>query len=164
MHTQWPPLITAAAQPRWMVWRDRGLTVAMWALFALVCHNFLFFAADEVRVAVGQPPRREWDPLGQVDRLRPFLVVALTMVTFLLAAGVMSVRRMRRNLARPKPPPLAVAEEAAHQEATAEALAAWRDLRVAVVHLDAEGRMHAEPHTPEPEGARATDDARAVAD
>jgi signal transduction histidine kinase len=58
MHTQWPPLITAAAQPRWMVWRDRGLTVAMWALFALVCHNFLFFAADEVRVAVGHEGNR----------------------------------------------------------------------------------------------------------
>jgi hypothetical protein len=164
MHTQWPPLITAAAQPRWMVWRDRGLTVAMWALFALVCHNFLFFAADEVRVAVGRPPRREWDPLGQVERLRPFMVVALTMVTFLLAAGLVSVRRMRRNIARPKPPPLSLVEEAAHQGAGPDALAAWRGWRLAVVHLDPQGRMSAEAHAPQPEAARTAVDARAVAD
>jgi hypothetical protein len=164
MHTQWPPLITAAAQPRWMVWRDRGLTVAMWALFALVCHNFLFFAADEVRMAVGRPPRREWDPEMQVVRLEPFFLVALLLVLWLLGAGLVSIRRMKRNLARPMPPSLALDEEAANQDAAAEALAAWRGWRLAVVHLDPQGRMSAEAHAPQPEAARTAVDARAVAD
>jgi len=145
MHDEWPPLITAARQPRWMVWRDRGLTLLMWVLFVLVCHNFLRLALDEFRALTGRPRRGpELDFEDLWDPLRPFMVVAGVLVMWLLVAGVVSVRRVQRNLARPKPAPLGLAEEAADQGAAPADLAAWRGLRVAVVHLDEEGRMRAE--------------------
>ncbi len=144
MHDEWPPLITAARQPRWMVWRDRGLTLLMWVLFVLVCHNFIRLAFDEFRELTGRPRRGpEWDFEDMWDPLRPFLFVASVLVMWLLLAGIASVRRMQRNLARPKPAPLGLAEEAAEQGAAPDDLAAWRGLRVAVVHLDEQGRMRA---------------------
>jgi hypothetical protein len=145
MHHEWPPLITAARQPRWMVWRDRGLTLGMWVLFVIVCHNFIRLALDGLREILGRPRRGpEWDFDDMWDPLRPFLVVAVLLVTWLLSAGVVSVRRVQRNLARPKPAPLGVAEEAAELGAEEADLAAWRGLRVSVVHLDELGRMRAE--------------------
>jgi len=148
-HEVWPPLITAARQPRWMVWRDRGLTLFMWLLFVLVCHNFLRLAADGVREVSGRPRvGPEWDPEMLWEPLRPFLVVSGLLVTWLLLFGLVGIRRIARDRARPMPPPLDTGEEAARQGADGAALAAWRDWRIAVVHLDDHGRMHAEPGPP----------------
>jgi hypothetical protein len=142
----WPPLVTGARLPRAVVWRDVALTLLVWVLLALLCRNFLLLVADEFRVATGRDRvGPEFDLLALWQRLSGYVVVVGVLLGVLSFAGLATLRRLRRLRARPLPVPLPPAAEAARHGVALGDLEAWRALRVAVVHVDGQGRMRAEP-------------------
>lgn len=148
--TPWPPLITAASQPRWMVWRDVLLSLAMWLLLAVLCRNALMTTGAEILLAFGvidelPPPdfREHW------RRMQPYWITVGLLLGWLIIWGSVWVVRRRFTPPLPMPLPLDVGTEAARHGAEVEALLAWRRLPIAVVHV-VDGRMHAVPPEPGP--------------
>ncbi len=145
----WPPLITDARMPRRIVWRDRLLTLSMWGLM-------LFFARD-IPVIVGAATL-DW--LGRdhnlmdidvdiwVDELVPYVVASGVLGLWLLGWGLASLRRLRRARGMPQPPPLPIEADVERAGATQQQLEAWRDLRIAIVHLDQHGHIRVEDRRP----------------
>ena len=67
------------------------------------------------------------------------------LVGALALASLITLRLHRRGLLMPQPPPLPLAEQALRAGMDATALAAARNLRIAVVHIDSDGRHRVEP-------------------
>ncbi len=141
----WPPLVVAADVPRWVRWRDFLLTLVMWIVFAwMLEREFVVFSARLL----------EWGGFGDFDTdarwpeffelLRPFIRIAVVLIAALLVASALSIRRRRRSLLAPLPKPLEIAAEARHAGMTETDLSAARDLRIAVVHIEPDGRLRVE--------------------
>ncbi len=144
--TPWPPLITSAIQPRWMVWRDWLLTLSMWLLLALLCRHALLTLGAEIMLLLGLrdtlPPldfREHW------RRMQPYWAMVGLLLFWLLLWGSVWVLRRRLTKPAPMPQPLDTKTEALRHEAAPEALLAWRELPVAIVHVERGGCMRAEP-------------------
>jgi hypothetical protein len=152
--TPWPPLITAAAQPRWMVWRDRALTFGAWLLLALLCRNALITITGEVMLHLGlaedmpAPDFREhW------RRMQPYWTAVGLLLLWVGGWALVWVSRSLWTRPRPMPLPLDPVTEAARHGADPAALLAWREMPIAIVHV-AEGRMRAV--APEPKETKAS--------
>jgi hypothetical protein len=146
MIAPWPPLITHAAQPTWMVWRDRLLTVAMWLLLVGVCRNELTLLWSTVHdVLGGELAGRDarWDIPW--DRLKRLAAVIGVLVVWLGVWGAIALRHVSQVTREPVPLPIDPAAEAEQVAATPEAVQAWRMLPVAVVHTDESGRLRVTP-------------------
>ena len=145
----WPPLIVVANKPRWVVWRDFALTVAMWAIFAIMLETEfeLFFGRYLERLGLGDfDTEAQWALFFQ--RLAPYLWLIVMLLALLGASTVATLHRIRRFLKSAPPPPLAPAEEAAHGGMEEADLLAARRLRNAVVHVEAGGRRRVEARQP----------------
>lgn len=137
----WPPLITDAMRPRWMLWRDRILTVLVWILFlVLFIEQWLAFQA---RVEVHfSTPGAGWDsPMG------PFFAVVGIMLTWLVFTAVFTYRRATRARRRAPPPPLSMEAEAKHFGVTPAALTAARRQQIIAVAIAPDGGLRFEPPT-----------------
>jgi poly-beta-1,6-N-acetyl-D-glucosamine biosynthesis protein PgaD len=137
----WPPLIVAATKPTWVTVRDVALTVLMWVLFAIMLETefVLFFGHHLQRWGFG-----EFDTDGRwrefFDALRPYLRIAIALVALLIAAAFFTLRRISRARRLPAPEPLAIGDEARRVGMDEAELLAARELRIVVVHIDADGR------------------------
>ena len=103
----WPPLIVASTKPTWVTVRDVALTLLMWVLFAIMLETEfeLFFGHYLQRMGLGDfDSEGRWPEFFQA--LRPFVQVALVLVSLLLIAGLLTLRRVARGrrLAQPAPP------------------------------------------------------------
>jgi hypothetical protein len=151
--TPWPPLITAAAQPRWMVWRDRLLTLGAWLLLALLCRNALITISGEVMQSLGLAENVPAPDFHEhMRRMQPYWVAVGLLLLWVGTWAMVWVLRRRLTRPAPMPEPLDPPSEAARHGADPAALLAWRDMRIAIVHVN-EGRMHAV--APEPKQADA---------
>jgi poly-beta-1,6-N-acetyl-D-glucosamine biosynthesis protein PgaD len=142
----WPPLIVADSKPTWVKVRDVVLTLAMWVLFAIMLETEfeLFFGHYLKRLGLGDfDSEANW--LKFFNALRPFLLTALVLVALLFVAALLTLRRVARSRRLPPPTPLTIGEQAGGIGMEDPALAAARELRVAVVHIDADGRYRIEP-------------------
>ena len=136
----WPPLIVATQEPRWIRWRDSLLTLAMWILFALMLNA-------EFELAFGHYFERwglgdfDTDPNWPeyVERLRPFARVGIVLIATLAVASIATLLRRRRTLLLSPPPPLDIGDEARRVGMTEADLAAAREQRLVVVHIDNDG-------------------------
>ena len=143
----WPPLIVAGTKPTWVKVRDVALTLFMWVLFAIMLETEfeLFFGRYLERMGLG-----DFDTAGRwgefFEALRPFVQVALVLVSLLLIAGLLTLRRVARGRVLPQPAPLAASDEARRVGMGEAELIAARELRAVVVHIDADGRYRVEPH------------------
>ena len=144
--TPWPPLITAASQPAWMLWRDRLLSFSRWVGLAILCRNVLLLAGEEGLFFFGIVDQRPAPDFREhLRRMLPFWMTIGGLLLWLLAWGAVWVLSRKLTPLRPMPAPLEPAAEGRRHGATAEALLAWRELPVAIVHVEAGGRMRAEP-------------------
>jgi hypothetical protein len=134
----WPPLIVAGHVPRMVRWRDLLLTWILWLCFALLL-------GIEFELVVGGSLGfldTDW-PLF-LERLKPFFLTAALLAGLLVISGVRTLRRRERSLLLPQPAPLETADQARRAGIDAAVLIAARDLRIAVVHIDADGRHRIE--------------------
>ncbi|WP_395021554.1 poly-beta-1,6-N-acetyl-D-glucosamine biosynthesis protein PgaD [Dongia sp.] len=141
MKRAWPPLITDAARPRWMLWRDRILTILVWILFlALFIQQWrLFQARVEAWLAT---PGAEWNFM-----LGPFFAVVGIMVAWLLLTAILTYSRAMRARRQAQPPPLSLEAEAAHFGVTPEALTAARQKQIIAVAIEPDGSFRFEDPT-----------------
>jgi endonuclease/exonuclease/phosphatase family metal-dependent hydrolase len=119
----------------------------MWLLFAIMLETEfeLFFGHYLQRLGWGDfNSEGRWPEFFQA--LRPFVQVALVLVSLLLAAGLLTLRRVARGRTLPQPAPLTAGDEARRVGMDEAELIAARELRVVVVHIDADGRYRVEPH------------------
>ncbi len=133
--TTWPPLITDAARPHWILWRDRVLTLLVWLLFAALFIEQSIAFAERISLYRADP-HGDWDFL-----LRPFFITAGILVLWLVLSGMGTYRRALRHRQKPPPPPLALAEEAAHLGVTSDELLAARQEQVIAVTISPDGRF-----------------------
>ena len=143
---EWPPLIVAGTIPRWVKVRDVALTLLMWALFAIMLETQfeLYFGHYLQRWGFGGfDTEARWDKF--FADLRPFLDTAYVLLGILIAASFFTLRRIARARLLPEPRPLPIGDEARRVGMAEEDLAAARNLRIAVVHIDREGRHRVEP-------------------
>jgi hypothetical protein len=141
----WPPIIVADYTPRFIRWRDFLLTLLMWIIFAIMLETefALFFGHFLVRVGIYDfYTKPDWPEF--LTRMVPFLGAIATLVLMLVVASVSTSRRRRSSLLLPTPAPLAVAEECRRAGMDETALASARTLRIAVVHIDADGKHRVE--------------------
>jgi hypothetical protein len=118
----WPPLITEGPLSRWVYARDILLTALIWFFFVLLMVGEIERLVAPGLDRLGIPVRG----IGYADltgnwgyflyALAPFLAIALFLVTVLASFAVYTVRRRRRALRGPRPPPLRLGVEARHAE------------------------------------------------
>lgn len=132
----WPPLIHAEL-PVWMKWRDAVLTLMMWGLFAWLLQRQLRLVSRTVH---GRS-----DPVDFLTLLAPYVGLAVVLIGILAVAAALTERRRHRALTLRPPAPLALADEARRAGMDEAALAAARDMRIAVVHVDGGGRYRIVP-------------------
>jgi hypothetical protein len=145
----WPPLISAAHAPRWIRWRDALLTSLMWLLFAAMLETEfeLFFGEHLKRLGFGDfHTEPNWPAF--FERLTPFLRTAAVLVLLLAVAGLMSLRLYRRSFLFPQPAPLEATTQARRAGMDEAALIDARELTIAVVHVDADGKHRVEALAP----------------
>jgi hypothetical protein len=150
----WPPLIVASEKPRWVYWRDFALTIAMWAIFAIMLESEfeLFFGRYLARLGLGDfDTNANWPTFFL--RLEPYIWLIIVLVALLAASTVATLRRIRRSLILDPPPPLQPAEEAARAGMDAAALLEARDMRNAVVHVERDGTHRVEARGERPASA-----------
>jgi hypothetical protein len=135
MKSDWPPLITDAARPRWIIRRDRILTMLVWTLFLVLFIEqcMAFHARIETYVS---DPAAEWEFL-----LGPFFAVVALMLVSLGASAIGTYRRALRARNRPEPPPLPLEAEAVHLGVTPDGLAAARLHQIVAVAIEPGGRF-----------------------
>lgn len=143
----WPPLIVASTKPTFVKVRDTALTLLMWLLFAILLETEfeMFFGHYLQRLGLG-----DFDSEGRwlefFQALRPFIQVALVLVSLLLVAGLLTLRRVARGRKLPQPAPLTAGDEARRVGMDEAELIAARELGVVVVHIDGDGKYRVEPH------------------
>ena len=151
-HENWPPLIIASEKPRWVIWRDFVLTLAMWLVLAIMLATEfeLFFGRYLERLGLGTfNTDAQW---GRFFRLlEPYIWLTVAMFALLAATTMATLHRMQRFLKTVPPPALAPAEEAAHGRIGLADLLAARDLRNVVVHVEADGSRRVELRQATPE-------------
>jgi poly-beta-1,6-N-acetyl-D-glucosamine biosynthesis protein PgaD len=145
----WPPIISDADLPRFVVWRDRLLTVAMWLLLAWLCRHMLHWTLDQLLALFGRP--RHLPPLDWRDRwarLQPYFIVVGLLAIWLIIWGLASLRRIRRYSRMPQPAALTLEEQARQGGCSAAELSEWRKPRVCTAHLDEHGAICVVPALP----------------
>jgi poly-beta-1,6-N-acetyl-D-glucosamine biosynthesis protein PgaD len=147
----WPPLIVANTKPTWVRVRDVALTVLMWALFAIILETEfeMFFGRNLARLGLSDFDS-EWRWLEFFRALRPFVEVAIVLVSLLVVASLLTLRRVARGRRLPQPAPLAAGDEARRVSLDEAELIAARELRVVVVHIEPNGKHRIEPRQAAP--------------
>ncbi len=157
----WPPLIVAEKTPGWVRVRDFLLTLFMWMLFALMLETEfeLFFGHFLQRLGWGEfDTDAHWELF--FERLMPYLRIIAILGASLVVTSMLTLLRRRRTLHVPPPPALTAAEQASDNGMAEADLEAARQRRIAVVHIDPDGRHRVEgpqpraPHAATPASSR----------
>lgn len=136
-----PPLIVARRMSGAVWWRDVLLTLLMWGLvFALLGRELGLVWHDRLLLAgLLRPSNPGWQVY--LERLLPFVSVAAALIAALVLFAVRTLRRRRREVQLPGPPPLDVADQAARAGLDEATLAALRDRKFVTVGVDAGARF-----------------------
>jgi len=141
----WPPLIVADREPRWLWWRDFIFTAAAWLLFGALVEKEFSFLRALYREKVEHLPVTVHSHWGLfTSELRPDFVVIAVLLLFLGGSGAITLRRRRRGFLMSPPAPLAPAAEAQRVGMAEGDLSVARGLRIAVLHVDSGGRVRVE--------------------
>ena len=145
-HETWPPLIVVSDKPRWVVWRDLALTLAMWTVFAIMLASEfeLFFGRYLERLGLGDfDTNAHWERFFR--RLEPYLWLVVMLLAALAASTVATLHRLRRFLRLSSPEPLQLVEEARRGRMDPAALKAARELRTMTVYVASDGEHTVKP-------------------
>jgi poly-beta-1,6-N-acetyl-D-glucosamine biosynthesis protein PgaD len=143
----WPPLITDAGMSRRVVWRDRLMTLGLWLLLVYFSRHALQLIWYETLRLFGRAPVA-LDPINwdvSWDRLHPYAIAVAILGVWLMVWAYVALLRLRRAVSVPDPAILSTAEEVIQSGCSEAELASWRQLKVAIVHLDGVGRVRVVP-------------------
>jgi hypothetical protein len=93
---QWPPISTDGTLPRYVVWRDRLMTIVAWMLLLALASDLFYLVVTHALQLLGHSqtgPDAQWALWW--DRLRPFVQVIVLMAAWLTLWGFISLRRAR---------------------------------------------------------------------
>jgi len=136
------PLIQAKRVPPWLVVRDLALTVIAWLAIVQSMREGIYLLIDYVG-----PPMFELthakvpNALDLWAPLRGFVLVALSLVIWLVFWAVRGTRRIRKARVVSQPAPLSIREHARYLSLKEDDLARWRTYRIAVVSFDSDSRI-----------------------
>ncbi len=99
----WPPIISGARRPTWMLWRDIAITLFMWGVFlVLVEIEFAIVGGELAGISI------ETGGVGFEEirgELRPAVWFIALLVAVLGFSTLLSRRRRARALLQPQPSP-----------------------------------------------------------
>lgn len=145
-HESWPPLITAASQPRWMLWRDRLLTVLMWLVLFGILETEMELVFSHLRKFLGRAPVAQSAHFDVfLRRLEPFGIMIAVLASLLFGSALATRRRWFAGLAAQAPSHVPLGQLAAPSGMTAEELHAAQSMRMAVAHIEEGGRVRITP-------------------
>ena len=132
----WPPLIVVEHIPPLVRWRDALLTALAWGAFAFLLEKELapVFGALQALGLGDYGVKVDW--LAYLERLAPFLLVAGGLAVLLVGFSVRTQRSRSRSLLLPQPAVLERIDEARRAGLDEAVLAAARDQRIVIVHID----------------------------
>jgi hypothetical protein len=139
-HDSWPPLVIASDVPAWIKWRDFLLTSLMWVLFAIMLATEfeLFFGKYLERLGLGNfDTDARWSLF--FERLKPFLSISAGLISILALSSLLTLRRRKITLLWGQPEALELSADARRAGMDEQVLLKARDLRIAVVHFEADG-------------------------
>jgi len=142
----WPPVITDVKVPRLVVLRDYLVTLGAWLLLLWLAEHEIVLIVAQVHELMGgpvAPPMPDWSLW--LGRMLPYAVIVSVLAVWLIGWGVATIARGRSHADLPQPVPLSAAEQAVSAGCAEADLLAWRDMKVAVVHIDAANRIRVEP-------------------
>ena len=138
----WPPIISGAHRPRWVVCRDIVLTTLMWFLFFALVHRELELVRQALRLMSGRS-------VAHLDAgLQEFLLqmrATVGLIVFLVAvlgtATLVSRRRRTAALLKSRPAAVPDRELATDLGLDEQELEAIRRQKVVALDVDEQGRV-----------------------
>ncbi len=143
----WPPIISGAQRPAWVLWRDVAITLFMWGVFLVILEiEFAIVWGNLPSLA----PASAYSGLGfhaVRAELRPAVWIIVLLVAILGISTLLSRRRRVRALQLPQPGP-APDDELAHDLGmTPQQLEALRRHKVITLDVDERGKGLLAPNT-----------------
>lgn len=138
----WPPLITAARLPRWMVVRDVVLTLLAWILLGWLIRDALYLVYDFFRYPIfalttAQPP----DFALLWSRLRYFVILSASLILVLSLWAFVNRNRLKAATNYPPPRVLPIAEQAARFGIAESAVGEARAFKITLVKFREDGTI-----------------------
>ena len=124
---KWPPVIDAAAVPRWMVARDVVLTLAAWGLLIYFVRDLLWMALYWPLALLGLEIAPRWKPGELWHDMLPFLKVVALFVLWLIVFAMVRWRLLTNRVRTTHEP--AALEPAVHADAFSVPLSALERFR-----------------------------------
>jgi len=138
----WPPIISGAVRPAWVVCRDVVLTALMWVLFFVLLHRELDLVRQGFRLMTGRPVERVDAGLAEfLLQMRSTVGLILFLVTVLGVATLFSQRRRTAALLQSRPTPVPNRELATDLGLDEQELIAIRRQKVIALDVDGQGRV-----------------------
>ncbi len=137
----WPPIVSDARLPWWVVARDVVLTLLLWSAFAYGIVSNLEVAGHALRLLAGEAIEAA-DPMLApfLGRMARRMTIVLLLVSLLAVATLASIRRHRHAIGHPQPEPVPDADLARDIGLDEAQLAALRQRKVVTLDVDGEGR------------------------
>jgi len=142
----WPPIISDAKRPVWIVWRDIAITAFAWTVF-------FFLVAREIDLAWQARPLLSGGSVNHIDtgleefllQVQPTLQIILVLVTILGVATLASRRRRNAALRQPQPTPVPDRELASDLGLGERELNDMRRQKIIAIDVDAQGKVALRP-------------------
>jgi hypothetical protein len=132
----WPPIVISASVPFWIRARDILLAIIGWMIVQDLLIDFWVLMYDWLKDPIFElDPADSPDWAAIVDRLAPFATLSALLVAGIALTAIQRRRLIARTLASASQP-AADASEISNNEGAASHL---QRLRVADVHIDADG-------------------------
>jgi poly-beta-1,6-N-acetyl-D-glucosamine biosynthesis protein PgaD len=142
----WPPIISGAERPAWVLWRGFAITTFMWGLFLFIVEREMEIVWQALWTGTRQSAEHHNTVLDEfLVQLRPALWIILLMIAILGFATLRSRRRRNAALLRLPPPPVPDLELARDLGIDEQELHDIRRQKIVALDVDDEGRVSVRP-------------------
>jgi poly-beta-1,6-N-acetyl-D-glucosamine biosynthesis protein PgaD len=140
----WPPIISGAERPAWVVWRGIAITAFMWGLFFFIVAREVDVVWQALRIGIpADHPRTALEEF--LVQLRPAVWIILIMIAILGFATLRSRRRRNAALLSPPPAPVPDLELARDLGIDEQELNEIRRQKIVALDVDDQGRVSVRP-------------------
>jgi poly-beta-1,6-N-acetyl-D-glucosamine biosynthesis protein PgaD len=153
----WPPIISNANRPAWVIWRGYAITAFMWGLFVFLLWREIDIAKQALLMLAGHPVEVIDTGFHEfLEDMRPTRWITLLLVASLAVATLISRLRRIAGLRQPQPAPAHDRELARDLGLDEEELNALRQQKIIALYVDEQGHVSVQPNK-EPSVSRVGD-------